>query len=395
MSGKKTAALIVLFACTGTLLGVLGTKGYYKRLYTAVVRTVYVEKLCPAATSNQDAATAKKKRVVRRVKKSTARILEHIPLAPVCKTGPPAPCTLPPTSAPVSSSPSVVPPAAGSPRPTEASASVPPSVPPSKAAPMAFVRTTPNTEPPVARHLTPGSAWDSVITSPIEKGNVVNYSHADQGVIVLQKGMLQVEPYAAMNTARDTKGYDWDSRVEMEAGIKTNLNLPRGVITVGAGFANERRHTSTKRGPVVFDTGWFGWDQVSIAPSRKRSPLTLPGSAWWTVGNISPFDGATDLIAVAHVEQGVTVLKGRHVALVPVGVATVGADSAAHPWNNRETLGGGLKLVVPLRVSVISATVGYECTKQVRGIPAAATACGPSAHIDLWTGWKQILGRRY
>jgi hypothetical protein len=220
----------------------------------------------------------------------------------------------------------------------------------------------------------------------------VNYSHADQGVIVLQKGPFQVEPYVAINTTKDTKGLPWDNKFEAEAGVKTNLNFRHGVITTGAAYAYEKRSGGSKSNPIVFNTGWFGWKQPLEETPRRKFTLTAPGSTWWSLGNTSPFDGKKDIIGVAHIEQGVTVLKTKHVALVPKGAFNIGYDTLNHPWNNRATLGGGLQVLFPMKTSAISFTAGYECTDQLRGTPTSPNACGPAAHIDLWTGWKNMFG---
>jgi LysM repeat protein len=240
---------------------------------------------------------------------------------------------------------------------------------------------------------TPGSLWDIVGTSPLEKNNWVDYFHVDQGILLGKIGKIQVVPYVGFNAVKDSKGFPWNNRVQGEAGIKFARPFLGGVIDVGTAFAAERRFgksllTNTKTGLIGFAGGWHGWQQPNSAPSsRKFLPGTLPGTFQWRVGNISPFE-RNNVIGSLRTDQGFTLAKLGRVYFIPTGTFQGWVDSDKNPWNRRYMYGGGLKIAVPFKSSVVDVQGGYMCARQYSGAPSVSgTGCGPAVSLNIWTGW--------
>src|SRR5262249_4275087 len=122
-----------------------------------------------------------------------------------------------------------------------------------------------------------GSAWNTFLTSPVEPGNFANYSHVDTGFVVATIEKFQIEPYVAANTVKDTKGFQWNNRVEGEAGLKIVRPFRNGMIDFGAAFADEYRASASgglkaqdRAGLKTFTDGWFGWDQPTNRSSERK-----------------------------------------------------------------------------------------------------------------------------
>lgn len=242
--------------------------------------------------------------------------------------------------------------------------------------------------------LRPGSAWNSLGTTPVEDGNWVNQFHLDQGIVLTQVGGVLVEPYVALNATVDTEGYTWNNKAKVEAGLKLSKPLPHGVVNMSVAYANERREKEmgSKSNLIFYNDAWFGWNQPSA--NKGDSSMTLPGTIWWVMGNVSPFE-KNNVIGLARAEQGVTVAKIGKVSLTPTGWGQAGFDSQDKPWNNRYTLGGGLKVSFPWRTGVLGIQGGYECTRyHGKAAVSSSATCGPAVKVDVWSGWRNISGRR-
>ena len=277
--------------------------------------------------------------------------------------------------------------------PTPAPAPAPASNP----APAMNVTQNTKTDTPFVR-VAPGSTWDSFGFSPSERGNNVNYFHADQGVILGElPGKVQFEPYVAVNATKDTKGYTWDNKVKAEAGVKLVKAFPLGMLSVGTAYASETRKgdvgNDTKSGLMTYTEGWFGWDQTT--PGTRTSLFSsLPGNSWFNVGNTSPFERG-NVIGVIRAEQGVTMVKTKRLSLIPDAWGQVGFDTQGKPWNNRYLYGGGMKMTVPWSSGVLAVRAGYECAKEYGNNATSSSAmCGPVVSADLWTGWRKKMGGR-
>lgn len=242
--------------------------------------------------------------------------------------------------------------------------------------------------------LRPGSAWNSLGTNPVEDGNWVNQFHFDQGIVLAKTGGVLVEPYVAVNATVDSEGYSWNNKTKVEAGLRLVKPLSHGVMNVSLAYAHERREeeVGSRSDLTLYHDAWFGWSQPSVN-KKGDSSMTLPGTIWWVVGNVSPFE-KNNIIGLARAEQGVTVGKIDKVSLIPIGWAQAGFDSQDKPWNNRYTLGGGLKVSFPWRTGVLGIQGGYECTRYHGKVVVSSSAtCGPAVRMDVWTGWRNI-GRR-
>lgn len=246
----------------------------------------------------------------------------------------------------------------------------------------------------------PGSTWNSFMTSPLERGNYIDYFHFDQGVVIGRlPGKLAVEPYVAINATRDTKGMPWNNRVQGEAGLKLVRPFSKGVIEFGGAWAIERRNASaatpvqTRSGIIGFTNGWFGWQQPSRRPASRTFFNAAPGTFQWTVGNISVVE-RNNLIGTARLEQGVTLAKVKGVSLIPLVGVQATVDRDRNPWNNRWMGEAGMKVAVPWKTGTLDFKAGYQCWNQYRGGPTSfgSAACGIGAGVNIWTGWRKLLG---
>lgn len=241
----------------------------------------------------------------------------------------------------------------------------------------------------------PGSLWNTLLTSPIEEKNWINYFHFDQGVEIARIGKTMVVPYIGINAAADTKGYQWNNRLQGEAGIKLLRFFDSGVVEVGSAYAAERRYgnepTRTKTGIINFAGGWHGWQLPNAQPAPKKFlPGGLPGSLQWRVGNTSPFE-RNNVIGVTRFDQGFTLAKFGRVSLIPTATVQVGIDSDKNPWNRRYMYGGGLRAAVPFRSGIVDVQGGYMCAKQYAGSTSLSrfSNCGPAISLNFWTGWRR------
>lgn len=247
----------------------------------------------------------------------------------------------------------------------------------------------------VVRREFPGSYWNTILTNPVEERNWIDYFHFDQGVEIARIGKTMVVPYIGINAAADTKGYQWNNRLQGEAGIKLVRFFDSGIVEIGSAYAVERRFGNesprTKTGIINFAGGWHGWQLPNVQPAPKNFlPGGLPGSFQWRVGNTSPFE-RNNVIAATRIDQGFTLAKFGRVSLIPTATVQVGVDSDKNPWNRRYMYGGGLKVAVPWKSGIVDVQGGYMCAKQYAGTPLSRFSnCGPAVSLNFWTGW----GRR-
>jgi hypothetical protein len=271
---------------------------------------------------------------------------------------------------------------------------------------------------------TPGSLWNVVQTSPVERGNWIDYFHVDQGYVLGKFGRVQVGPYIAVNLTKDAYGRSWNNKIEGEVGFRATRFFWGGMDQVGGGYAVEKRffpggfpdmqyqgvwpppgatcqtcspgHPSkvlnqTKMNWIGFWEGWHGWQQPTDTPSgRMFLPGTFPGTVQYKVGNISPFE-RNNLIGVARVEQGFTLAQFNRFSFIPTAVFQAGYDTDGNAWNRRSLYGGMMKIRFPLwKASAFSIDGGYLCAKQYSGTPTYGTSgCGPSVGVTIWTDWHR------
>ncbi len=233
-----------------------------------------------------------------------------------------------------------------------------------------------------------GSMWTSAITTPLERSNVIDYSHLDFAWVAKSfgGGKWQIQPYISVNATVAQKDYPWDNLVRGTGGVRLVKSFKNGLVSVNGGYAAEaRKGMGTKSAPAYYTEGWFGWSQPTTTKSHRLF-MAAPGSTWFYFGRITPFEG-NNLIGLAKLEQGVTVAKLGKLSIIPDGWGTIGWDTKKEFWNNRYSYGGGLKLATSWKQIAFDLTGGYECATQYRG--PSASACGPTVKVNLWRGIRK------
>jgi hypothetical protein len=233
----------------------------------------------------------------------------------------------------------------------------------------------------------PGETWTTVGNlSPVEHGNgyVQSYLEQDAAILASQSGSFSVTPYVSVVMGLDTKGYDWNNKVEPQVGIKANKYLGHGLISAGTAYTYEDRFNSLQRGGMVlFIQDWFGWQSASERASR------FPGSTWAALGNISPVEQG-NWIGQAYLSQGVVARRFGKTALVPYGQATFSRDSKGFDWDNKAVYGSGVKLAYSRGPAYTEFGVGYLRESRFNSGQSAGTL---SVFINFWCGWN-LLGRK-
>lgn len=224
---------------------------------------------------------------------------------------------------------------------------------------------------------TPGSAWDSYGFSPVEKDNKVNYFHIDQGIIVGHVKGLEIKPYVAANLAKDSQGLLWDNKKEYEVGVKLTKKYDNGIVDFGLAYGSEHQKSISKSATIISNNGWFGY--------KSFNRDDTPGSLWWTIGNISPFE-KDNIIGLARIDQGLNLKQIKTITISSQYWAQGGIDSKGDSWNNRFKHGLGIRALMPISNVSFQLTGGYEC------IDSFINHCGPTIYLDLWSGWNKIGG---
>src|SRR5713101_8000743 len=190
----------------------------------------------------------------------------------------------------------------------------------------------------------PGQGWTSVGNlSPIEHNNFFTQSYFEQSAAIFStySGSITVTPFVGVGLVLDTKGYEWNNKIQPRLGVKVNKYFRKGVVSIGSAYSYEDRfngfHSS---GLTMFAQDWFGWQPVAEKSSR------FPGSSWMEVGNLSPVETG-NIIGLGYVTQGVVAKRFSRAILVPYVESTIFRDSQGFDWENKATFGGGVKAVFP------------------------------------------------
>jgi len=190
----------------------------------------------------------------------------------------------------------------------------------------------------------PGQAWTTIGNlSPIEHNNGYVQSYFEQNTTVFASNArpVTVTPYMSVGLVFDTKGYNWNNKIEPRFGVKLNKFFRNGVVSFGSAYAYEDRFKSLKSsGLILYVQDWFGWQPVAERASR------FPGSSWAAVGKISPVERG-DILGQAYFSQGIIAKRFSRAALVPYGETTFSRDSKGFDWNNKAVYGGGIKAIMP------------------------------------------------
>jgi hypothetical protein len=190
----------------------------------------------------------------------------------------------------------------------------------------------------------PGQGWTSIgNVSPIEHNNLYVQSYVEQSAAVFAtySGSITVTPFVGLGLVLDTKGYQWNNKIQPKVGVKVNKFFRKGVVSIGSAYSYEDRFNGfNSSGLTIYAQDWFGWQPVSEKSSR------FPGSSWMEVGNLSPVERG-NIIGLGYISQGIVAKRFSRATLVPYVEATVFHDSKGFDWENKANVGGGVKAIFP------------------------------------------------
>jgi hypothetical protein len=233
----------------------------------------------------------------------------------------------------------------------------------------------------------PGQGWTSVGNlSPIEHNNYYNQSYVEQGATVFAtySGSITVTPFVGLGLVLDTKGYEWNNKIQPRVGVKVNKFFRKGVVSIGSAYSYEERFKGIDSSGLTFYVqDWFGWQPVSEKSSR------FPGSSWMEVGNLSPVERG-NIIGLGYITQGIVAKRFSRATLVPYVEATVFRDSKGFDWENKANYGGGVKAIFPRNEIYTEVGVAYLHENRFR---SGQSAGGLSAFTNFSFNWN-LLGRK-
>jgi hypothetical protein len=119
-------------------------------------------------------------------------------------------------------------------------------------------------------------------------------------------------------------------------------------------------------------------------------PMILPGSAWFVLGNLSPFEHDNCIVS-GYLEQGVTLFRSEHYSLVPYVSLGIGVDSQHYDWNNRQTVQVGIKLVRNFSHGIVSVGGAYAYEHRSK---SGDSAHAPVGYANYWFGWHAPTANR-
>ena len=233
----------------------------------------------------------------------------------------------------------------------------------------------------------PGQGWTSIgNVSPIEHNNFYLQSYIEQGAAVFStySGSITVTPFVGLGLVLDTKGYEWNNKIQPKVGVKLNKFFSKGVISVGSAYSFEERFKGiNSSGFTLYAQDWFGWQPVAQKSSR------FPGSSWMEVGTLSPIEKG-NIIGLGYITQGIVAKRFSRATLVPYVEATVFHDSKGFDWENKATVGGGVKAIFPR--GDIYTEIGAAYLHENR-FQSGESAGGVSVFTNFSFNWN-LLGRK-
>ena len=233
----------------------------------------------------------------------------------------------------------------------------------------------------------PGQGWTSIGNlSPIEHNNFYVQSYLEQGAAVFStySGSITVTPFVGLGLVLDTKGYQWNNKIQPKLGVKVNKFFSKGVVSVGSAYSYEERFKGiNSSGLTLYAQDWFGWQPVAEKSSR------FPGSSWMEVGTLSPVEKG-NIIGLGYITQGIVAKRFSRATLVPYVEATVFHDSKGFDWENKATVGGGMKAIFPR--GDIYTEIGAAYLHENR-FQSGASAGGVSVFTNFSFNWN-LLGRK-
>ena len=117
-------------------------------------------------------------------------------------------------------------------------------------------------------------------------------------------GSITVTPFVGLGLVLDTKGYEWNNKIQPKVGMKVNKFFSKGVVSVGSAYSRgNASKASTAAGSRSTPQDWFGWQPVAQKSSR------FPGSSWMEVGTLSPIEKGNIIIGLGYITQGIVAKK--------------------------------------------------------------------------------------
>ena len=233
----------------------------------------------------------------------------------------------------------------------------------------------------------PGQGWTSIgNVSPIEHNNFYLQSYIEQGAAVFStySGSITVTPFVGFGLVLDTKGYEWNNKIQPKVGVKVNKFFSKGVVSVGSAYSYEDRFKGiNSSGFTLYAQDWFGWQPVAQKSSR------FPGSSWMEVGTLSPIEKG-NIIGLGYITQGIVAKRFSRATLVPYLEATVFHDTKGFDWENKATVGGGVKAIFPR--GDIYTEIGAAYLHENR-FQSGESAGGISVFTNFSFNWN-LLGRK-
>jgi hypothetical protein len=234
----------------------------------------------------------------------------------------------------------------------------------------------------------PGQGWTSIgNVSPIEHNNFYLQSYVEQSAAVFStySGSVTVTPFVGVGLVLDTKGYDWNNKLQPKVGLKVNKLFLHGIVSVGSAYSYEERFKggNSSSGLVLYAQDWFGWQALSDKASR------FPGSTWIEVGNLSPVEHG-NILGLGYFWQGVVAKRFNRFLLVPFAEATVFHDSKGFEWDTKANVGGGVKAVFPGDTIYTELGAAYHHENRFQ---SGLSAGGLSVFTNFSFSWN-LLGRK-
>jgi hypothetical protein len=109
----------------------------------------------------------------------------------------------------------------------------------------------------------PGSFWiTSGVVTALEPDNWITAASFDQGATVYERGRTSLIPYTRLTANGDTRGFGWNNRTSVDAGLKVRRTIMGGVVDAGVAARRqyERISGTSRTTGVAFVELWYGWN---------------------------------------------------------------------------------------------------------------------------------------
>lgn len=113
----------------------------------------------------------------------------------------------------------------------------------------------------------PGTFWlTSGVVSALEPNNWVTAASFEQGATVYEHGRTALIPYTRFTANADTRGFAWNNRTSVDAGVKVRRTVMGGVVDAGIAARRqyERVGGTSRTAGVAFVELWYGWNPRAI-----------------------------------------------------------------------------------------------------------------------------------